>query len=177
VREHGYAPYGLDYSDFEPAYAQDELQMPNVRQGTIDALPEDFPGAFDVVSYIDVLEHIPCPRDVLQKSIDLVAPGGYLIGETFDPNSWFAQKTGAAWHAIDPPNHLNILSLNAIDDLMRSSGLTHVASASFPRTISLPTIASKLYRRAAPTLFRSPLRNVGIPLWFNDVVIWLYRKS
>ena len=177
VREHGYAPYGLDYSDFGPAYAQDELQMPNVRQGTIDALPEDFPGAFDVVSYIDVLEHIPCPRDVLQKSIDLVAPGGYLIGETFDPNSWFAQKTGAAWHAIDPPNHLNILSLNAIDNLMRSSGLTHVASASFPRTISLPTIASKLYRRAAPTLFRSPLRNVGIPLWFNDVVIWLYRKS
>ncbi|MCA9902630.1 MAG: class I SAM-dependent methyltransferase [Anaerolineae bacterium] len=177
VHEHGFLPYGLDYSDFGPEYAQRELHMPNVRQGTIDALPEDFPRVFDVISYIDVLEHIPCPQDILQKSIDLVAPGGYLIGETFDPNSWFAQTSGAKWHAIDPPNHLNIMSLKAIDNLMVSRGLSLVARGSFPRTISVPTIASKLYRQAAPALYRSPLRNLGIPLWFNDVVIWMYRKS
>ena len=176
VRQRGFAPYGLDYADFGPSYAQTHMNMPNVRQGTIDALPADFPAHFDVISYIDVIEHLPCPGDVLSRTTDLLAPGGYLIGETFDPNCWFARVCGPAWHAIDPPNHLNILSLTGIDHLMQGRGLKLVARASFPRTISLPTIASKLYRKAAPMLYHSPLRNAGIPLWFNDVVIWIYQK-
>jgi SAM-dependent methyltransferase len=177
VRKQGFSPYGLDYSDFGPNYAQKELGMPNVRQGTIDDPPSDFPAHFDVISYIDVLEHIPCPSDVLTRTAEFVAPGGYLIGETFDPNSWFARAMGPSWHAIDPPNHLNILSLEGIDRLMRARGLKLVARASFPRTISLPSIATKLFRPVAPALYHSPLKNAGVPLWFNDVVIWVYQKT
>ncbi len=176
VRQRGFRPYGLDYSAFGPHYAQTQLGMPNVRQGTMDSLPADFPRQFDVISFIDVIEHLPCPGNVLARTTDLLAPGGYLIGETFDPNCWFARACGPAWHAIDPPNHLAVLSLEGIDRLMQTRGLKRVARASFPRMLSLPTIASKVYRKAAPLVYHSPLRNIGIPLWFNDVVIWVYRK-
>jgi 2-polyprenyl-3-methyl-5-hydroxy-6-metoxy-1,4-benzoquinol methylase len=40
---------------------------------------EDVEGQFDLVSMIHVLEHIPSPRDFLQKLLPLLAPGGRLL--------------------------------------------------------------------------------------------------
>jgi 2-polyprenyl-3-methyl-5-hydroxy-6-metoxy-1,4-benzoquinol methylase len=179
VREYGYVPYGLDYADFGPRYARQYLDMPNARQGTLESVPTDFPTKFDVISFIDVLEHVPNPRETLLKTIELTAPGGYIIGETFEPTSLIANITGEKWHAVDPPNHLTIISQKGIAHLMQAQGLELVQSVRMARWLSIPSVMTKFPWgvHIASWVNNTPLKQIGIPIWLNDVVTWIYYKS
>ena len=178
VRDYGYSPYGLDYAEFGPRYARQHLDMPNARQGTLDSIPSDFPTTFDVISFIDVLEHVPNPRETLLKTIELTAPGGYIIGETFDPTCLVANITGDKWHAVDPPNHLTIISEKGIAQLMEARGLELVQATRMVRWLSLPSVLTKfpLTVGIAGWMNNTPLKQLGIPIWLNDVVTWIYHK-
>lgn len=180
VRRIGFDPYGLDYAAFGPAYAREHLQLPNARQGTLDDFPVDFPLQFDVISFMDVLEHLPNQHDALQNAINLLAPGGFIMGETFVPESAIARFTGRWWHAIDPPNHLAILSPQGIDSLMRAHDMRLTGAVFMPRRLALSSVISKfggLGKRLATYVESSPaLSKAGIPIQLWDARLWLYQK-
>lgn len=179
VRDLRFSPYGLDYSDFGPAYAREVLHMPNARQGTLDQLPSDFPQAFDVISFFDVLEHVTDQRATLEAAIHLLRPGGHVVGETFDPRSQMARALGKKWHAIDPPNHLQILSLAGIEQLMQAHHLQSRGNLRPGRWLSMGSIVSKFGQvgsRAAALIHDSPVQKMGVPIWLNDIVLWVYQK-
>lgn len=180
TRHYGFVPWGLDYSDFGPHYARTELGMSGVRKGSIDQIPDDFPDKFDVISAIDVIEHLTDQRATLTKCLEKLVPGGLMVGETFDPASIAAQVMGQSWHAIDPPNHLAILSLSSIDKLMQANGLTKVSAQRLPRWLSLGSIATKFGRSGRKLAQWSVMRRIqdlGFPINVFDVVIWMYRKD
>ncbi|MBN1311703.1 MAG: class I SAM-dependent methyltransferase [Anaerolineae bacterium] len=180
VREYGCRPWGIDYSDYGPRYARTSLAISGARQGVIEALPSDFPRHCDVISAIDVIEHVTDQHSMLTHCVQHLKAGGYLVGETFDPASLFARLTGPRWHAIDPPNHFAILSLRGIDTILRSHGLTKVGAIRLPRRLSLPAITTKfgvIGRNLSVGLYSSRLASVGVPVWLGDVVLWIYRKE
>jgi SAM-dependent methyltransferase len=180
VRRTGFAPYGLDYAAFGPAYAREHLQLPNARQGTLDDFPADFPRQFDVISFMDVLEHLPNQHDALQRAVDLLAPGGFVMGETFVPESAIARFTGRWWHAIDPPNHLAILSPKGIETLMSANKMRLVGAVFMPRRLALSSVISKFgglgKKLATQVEARPALSGLGIPIQLFDARLWLYQK-
>jgi SAM-dependent methyltransferase len=156
------------------------LKLPNARQGTLDNMPTDFPKTFDVISFMDVLEHLPSQYDSLTRAAQLVSHGGYVIGETFVPHSTTAEWLGKNWHAIDPPNHLAVLSPKAIDGIMTSHGLHMVASTRMARRLSLTSVATKFGRiggRIAQWMEKTALNQVGVPIQLFDALLWMYRKD
>lgn len=180
VRGYGYAPWGIDYSDYGPHFARTSLAISGARQATIEALPADFPRCFDVITAIDVVEHVTHPQDMLVRCTNYLKPGGYLVCETFDPTSLLARVAGPHWHAIDPPNHFAILSLAGIDMILRQQGLKLVRTIRLPRWLSIPAIATKFGpagRYVSGKLHESRLAAIGIPILLNDVVLWVYRKD
>ncbi len=56
------------------------------RQITAEALAEEMPGQFDVVTCMEMLEHVPDPGSVIAACATLVKPGGQLFFSTINRN-------------------------------------------------------------------------------------------
>ncbi|PZP29328.1 MAG: bifunctional 3-demethylubiquinol 3-O-methyltransferase/2-polyprenyl-6-hydroxyphenol methylase [Roseateles depolymerans] len=56
------------------------------REVAVEALAEEQPGAFDVVTCMEMLEHVPDPASVVRACADLVKPGGWVFLSTLNRN-------------------------------------------------------------------------------------------
>ncbi len=56
------------------------------RQITAEAIAEEMPGQFDVVTCMEMLEHVPDPGSVIAACARLVKPGGQLFFSTINRN-------------------------------------------------------------------------------------------
>ncbi len=65
-----------------------EAQTPNVsyREVSAEALAAEAPGSFDVVTCMEMLEHVPDPASVVQACATLVKPGGKVFFSTINRN-------------------------------------------------------------------------------------------
>jgi 2-polyprenyl-6-hydroxyphenyl methylase/3-demethylubiquinone-9 3-methyltransferase len=58
----------------------------NYRQMTAEALAEERPGQFDIVTCLEMLEHVPSPLAVTDACARLVKPGGHVFFSTINRN-------------------------------------------------------------------------------------------
>lgn len=68
---------------------------------SVEELARDMPAAFDAVTCMEMLEHVPDPGSVLRACADLLAPGGSLFVSTLDrtPQAFGAAIVGAEYVA------------------------------------------------------------------------------
>lgn len=58
----------------------------NYRQITVEALAEEMPGSFDLVTCMEMMEHVPDPASVVNACARLLKPGGRLFLSTLNRN-------------------------------------------------------------------------------------------
>ena len=65
-----------------------EAQTPNVsyREVSAEALASEQPAAIDVVTCMEMLEHVPDPASIVQACASLVRPGGWVFFSTLNRN-------------------------------------------------------------------------------------------
>lgn len=78
-----------------------EAQTPNVqyREVSAEALAVEKPAGFDVVTCMEMLEHVPDPQSVVHACAQLVKPGGWVFLSTINRNgkSFFQAILGAEY--------------------------------------------------------------------------------
>ena len=78
-----------------------EAQTPNVqyREVSAEALAEQQPDSFDVVTCMEMLEHVPDPSSVVRACAALVKPGGWVFFSTLNrnPKSFLLAIVGAEY--------------------------------------------------------------------------------
>ena len=78
-----------------------EAQTPNVdyREISAEALAAELPAAYDVVTCMEMLEHVPDPASVVQACATLVKPGGWVFFSTLNRNAmaFFQAIVGAEY--------------------------------------------------------------------------------
>lgn len=78
-----------------------EAQTPNVqyREISTEALAAEQPGTFDVVTCMEMLEHVPEPESVVRACAELVKPGGWVFFSTLNrnPKSFLFAIVGAEY--------------------------------------------------------------------------------
>ena len=78
-----------------------EAQTPNVRYQEIsaEALAAERPASFDVVTCMEMLEHVPDPSSIVRACATLVKPGGWVFFSTLNRNakSFFFAIVGAEY--------------------------------------------------------------------------------
>ena len=119
AKELGFAPFGLDLRAAQ-VEALAALGVP-AKCARIEAFA---PGRrFDVVSLMDVLEHMADPRAALKRAAALTAPGGVLILScpSYGSPAWEAlQRTGNPyWSEIE---HLHNFSRAALAKMLAAEG-------------------------------------------------------
>jgi len=65
-----------------------EAQTPNVdyREISAEALAAENPGAYDIVTCMEMLEHVPDPASIVRACMQLVKPGGWVFFSTINRN-------------------------------------------------------------------------------------------
>ncbi|MFP8835368.1 bifunctional 2-polyprenyl-6-hydroxyphenol methylase/3-demethylubiquinol 3-O-methyltransferase UbiG [Hydrogenophaga sp. XSHU_21] len=78
-----------------------EAATPNVRylETSAEALGSEQPGSFDVVTCMEMLEHVPDPSSVVRACSELVKPGGWVFFSTINrnPKSFLFAIVGAEY--------------------------------------------------------------------------------
>lgn len=78
-----------------------EAQTPNVnyREVSAEALAQEQPGSFDMVTCMEMLEHVPDPASVVRACAALVKPGGWVFFSTLNrnPKSFLFAIVGAEY--------------------------------------------------------------------------------
>ena len=78
-----------------------EAETPNVtyREVAAEALAAEAPGSFDVVTCMEMLEHVPDPASVVRACATLVKPGGWVFFSTLNrnPKSFLFAIVGAEY--------------------------------------------------------------------------------
>ena len=78
-----------------------EAQTPNVqyREVSVEDLAAERPASFDVVTCMEMLEHVPDPSSVVRACAQLVKPGGHVFFSTLNrnPKSFLFAIVGAEY--------------------------------------------------------------------------------
>jgi SAM-dependent methyltransferase len=82
--------------------------------------------SFDVVTAIEVLEHVPDPRAVLSEIKRVLRPGGLFWGTTPHGRGMSARLLGLRWSVLSPPEHLQLFSLAGLRQLLHASDFRRV---------------------------------------------------
>jgi 2-polyprenyl-6-hydroxyphenyl methylase/3-demethylubiquinone-9 3-methyltransferase len=94
---------GIDLSEKPLGVARLHLlesgRQVNYRMISAEALAEEMPGAFDVVTCMEMLEHVPDPSSVVTACARLVKPGGHVFFSTLNrnPKSYLFAVIGAEY--------------------------------------------------------------------------------
>ena len=66
---------------------------------TAETLNEECPESFDIVTCLEVLEHVPDPKNLVKTCVSLLKPGGSLFLSTINrnPRSWITAIVGAEY--------------------------------------------------------------------------------
>ena len=66
-----------------------EVQTPRVqyREVSVEALAAERPASFDVVTCMEMLEHVPDPASIVRACAQLVKPGGHVFFSTLNRNA------------------------------------------------------------------------------------------
>ncbi|WP_307687998.1 bifunctional 2-polyprenyl-6-hydroxyphenol methylase/3-demethylubiquinol 3-O-methyltransferase UbiG [Variovorax ginsengisoli] len=69
------------------------------REVSVEALAAEQPASFDVVTCMEMLEHVPQPASVVKACADLVKPGGWVFFSTINrsPKSFLFAIVGAEY--------------------------------------------------------------------------------
>ena len=119
AREHGWQVMGVDPSSAR-ADAQD-AGIPLVGTTVDDA--EVAPGALDLVTFWDVLEHLPDPVGALRRARELLRPGGVIALTVPDRSSALARLTGKHWFGYQTAGeHLQFFSRHSLRLTLEKAG-------------------------------------------------------
>ncbi|MCQ5471001.1 bifunctional 2-polyprenyl-6-hydroxyphenol methylase/3-demethylubiquinol 3-O-methyltransferase UbiG [Pantoea brenneri] len=94
---------GLDMGPEPLAVARLHAQESGVTldyvQQTVEAHAEQYAGHYDVVTCMEMLEHVPDPRSVVHACAQLVKPGGEVFFSTLNrnPKAWLLAVFGAEY--------------------------------------------------------------------------------
>lgn len=110
----GHSVTGIDLStpSLKVAESRDSTQTVSYIHGDIYQLPFSAQ-SFDVVTAMDVLEHVSQPQKVIAEATRVLRPGGLFFFKTFckNPISWFIVIKGMEWFVKNTPKDYHVYSL------------------------------------------------------------------
>ena len=149
-REAGWMTQGIEPNATMAQHARERLGL-EVEPATFETWQTN--RTFDLVLMLQVLPHFVDPADALQKAARLVRPGGHLLIETWDRESWTARLSGSQWHEYSPPSVLHWFSRSGIARLARAAAFEQVATGRPSKWINAGHAKSVLRHKSEASFF------------------------
>lgn len=116
-----YRAAGLDSSPEAINTAKSRVPWGDFTLGSIDAMPFQA-NTFEVVTALDVYEHLENPDGAVQETHRVLRNGGILLCQVPNPSSWGRQVKGREWFAYRDETHRSLLPVEEWRSLFLSNG-------------------------------------------------------
>jgi 2-polyprenyl-3-methyl-5-hydroxy-6-metoxy-1,4-benzoquinol methylase len=143
ARRAGWNAEGLEPSKWASAYARDYVKVP-VREGilTSSTFSEN---SFDVVTFWEVIEHLPDPRGFLEQVARITKPGGTIYLSTPDSDSIVAKVLGKNWLGWRKvPEHLFFFGRRVLTRMLNETGFDVIDARYVTLTVTWPYALERL---------------------------------
>jgi SAM-dependent methyltransferase len=120
MAKRGWQVTGIDFDPVAVEAARNVHGL-DVHVATIESVVEGG-ASFDVVTASHVVEHVPNPVEFLSHCRRLLRPGGRMVLKTPNADSFGSRRYGRAWRGLEPPRHLHIFTLEALETSARKAG-------------------------------------------------------
>lgn len=144
---------------------------------------------YEVISALDVLEHIPQPVEFIERVRELLVEKGiFLINVPYE-GSLSAKLAGKKWHALLPPEHWFYFNKKSLYRILENNGFEVIGSKVISKSFSLSYIfltvinspqIPKIIRQLLGTsefILKSPIGNIKVFLPLYDNLSVLARKT
>ena len=178
ARQAGWDARGVEVSEYAATYAKQTFGLDVVR-GIFPAV--DLGAAtYDAVTFFNVIEHLPAPREVEARLAQLVRRGGVVAIETWDWQSLIARKLGTAWHQYDPRYVASFFDRRAVESLFQAPSWRIESYRSAAKWISLRRGLDILHRKhhglPLPAAVRAVATRIDLPYRLGDLVWVIMRR-
>jgi SAM-dependent methyltransferase len=179
----GYDAYGIDASAHAVNRARQRL---NGRIGEETLTSTTFPNKhFDLITMLDVIEHLGDPRKDLQKVANLLTDDGVVLIATGDTDSIAAKILNRRWTFYIPPQHLFFYNRDNFSRLLAESGLVPISWFRVGKWLSLQYVfhlarttgESKIAQWLYPLMAALPLGRVPLYLSMRDNMVVIAKKK
>ena len=149
----------------------------NVLDGVADENNLRKLGAMDIIVLLDVIEHVPQPRETLSLCARFLNPGGIIVLTTGDFGSPLAKLTRARWRLMTPPQHLWFFTKASLQRLASGLGLRLEAADHPWKIVPLSLILFQARRMLGLKPGREPAASqIGLPVNLFDAMRIVLRK-
>jgi 2-polyprenyl-3-methyl-5-hydroxy-6-metoxy-1,4-benzoquinol methylase len=129
------------------------------------------PGSLDCITLWEYIEHIPDPREEIERLTALLRAGGVLALSTPNTGYWSAEHQPERWREFKPPAHLGFFTHATLDQLLRGCGLRvvqilHVTARAPSQPYALQRMLALLRRYVGSGEDRRT------PIWWSFSLAW-----
>jgi 2-polyprenyl-3-methyl-5-hydroxy-6-metoxy-1,4-benzoquinol methylase len=148
LKRHGFRPMGVDFSAEAARIAEIENGV-RVLVGSLEQsrFPDE---AFDVVTLFHVMEHVSNPRSLLAEVSRILKPGGALVLQVPNIDSWQFKAFGVKWYGLDVPRHVIDYSRESMLKLLKDSEFVLRRVKHFNLRDNAPAFVSSLFPSLDP---------------------------
>ncbi|MBI4699295.1 MAG: class I SAM-dependent methyltransferase [Nitrospirae bacterium] len=176
ARKAGMSVHGLDLSASAVRWMKDNLNI----EGTVGLSYNAPEGPFDIVTAIEVIEHIKEPDSFIKNLRKRLKDGGLLVIHTGAVDSLTAKLLGRWWWYLNPPDHCTIFSRQALKHLITENGfeiLDHrLMNCSWVGLNNIMLKLARIFESRRLGRFASKLPAWTLPVPHNCVQLLIARK-
>lgn len=194
AERHGWACYGTEVSGRALEHGREQQWIVT---SDADGDPRFAAGTFDVVSMIEVLEHLSDPGGSIREAAGWLRPGGALYLTTPNVQSLNGRLLGLRWSIVSPPEHLILYTATALRRALGQAGLRilhlrteglnpselwawyrdgNIAIRSIDRNRSAVTLSDVLARSSTRRLFKTAVNAALNATRLGDTLkVWACR--
>jgi len=118
ARKIGMSVHGLDLSESAIQWMEKNLSI----KGTVGISSDAPEGPFDIITAIEVIEHVKDPHSFMKDLHKRIKDGGLLVIHTGAIDSLTARWLGRFWWYLNPPDHCTIYSRPSLRRLIADNG-------------------------------------------------------
>jgi len=117
-KKHNFDAYGIDLSSKACSFAR-KIGVNAIASDLLNYNPNK---KFDVITIIDLIEHVDEPQKVLKKANSLLKKGGLLIVSTPNIKSFYSKISKSNWAGFDLPFHIIYFSKDSLSFGLKNAG-------------------------------------------------------
>ncbi len=182
ANEANWEAIGVEISDY--AASEGRKKGLDIRTGIIETCGFD-ENSFDVITMLDVFEHLPNPVETLSHIKKLLRPGGLFVINIPDAGSAYARIMGKRWPLIIPPEHIHLFNINNLEMILDRGDFSIVTKHKIGKKFRpayifqiLYTVRhQKIWKVISTKIRNTPLNSFEIPIHLRDNMFVISRKK